>query len=53
MPKYLRPSGSTIELQDTPNMKAYAESNGWTPVEDKPKRVRRTKEQIEADKQAH
>lgn len=28
--KYLRPSGSTIEVNDTPETRALAEANGWT-----------------------
>lgn len=54
MPKYTRlETGSTIELQDTPEHKALAEKNGWILKEEKQKRTRRTKEQIEADKKAH
>lgn len=52
MPKYLRPSGLPIELKDTLEMKALAEKNGWS-LEEKQKRTRRTKEQIEADNKAH
>lgn len=29
MINWVRPSGTSIQLQDTPNMTAYAESNGW------------------------
>lgn len=48
--KWIRPSGSTIELADTENFTAFALDNGWKKAEaPKPKRVRRTKAQIEAD----
>jgi hypothetical protein len=32
MIKWKRESGSTIELNDTPEMIAYAESQGWSKV---------------------
>jgi len=36
---WTRPSGSTIELEDTPNMEKFAIDNGWT----KTKVVKKTK----------
>lgn len=51
MIKWTRPSGSAIELEDTENLNAFAESQGWL-REDKPKRKRRTKAEIEADQAA-
>ena len=47
--EWTRKTGSTIALKDTPEMRAFAESQGWTTGE-KVKRKRRTKEEMEADK---
>ena len=44
-----RLSGTFIKLKDTPEMKAFAESQGWVSGE-KPKRKRRTKEEMAAAK---
>jgi hypothetical protein len=57
MVTWVRQSGSEIELQDTENFNDMAKANGWkrkgaNPAEEKPKRIRRTKAQIEADKAA-
>jgi len=35
---YQRPSGNTIELEDTPNMRQLAADNGWTEVKPKKKK---------------
>jgi len=43
---YKRPSGSLIEVSDTPENRAYAEAQGWAEVkekEEKPKPKRATK----------
>jgi len=34
---FLRPSGTTIELQNTKNMKAFAKANGFKIKKDQPK----------------
>lgn len=38
MIKYKRKSGSIIELKDTPEMKEFAEKNGFIKIVDKPKK---------------
>lgn len=38
--KWVRPSGSEIETNDTEATVAYAEASGWTRAEDKPRRGR-------------
>jgi len=45
---WTRPSGSTIELEDTKNLNTFALSQGWTKEEVKAvvKRKRRTKEEM-------
>ncbi len=48
MINWVRPSGSEITTADTENLKAYGESQGWKVKEDKPKRTRRTKAEMEA-----
>ena len=40
---WTRPSGSTIELKDTPNMEKFATDNGWTKVKPASKKVKKTK----------
>ena len=59
MTKWIRPSGLPIELADTENLNNFAKAQGWVldkpkaePVENKPKRTRRTKAQMDADKEA-
>ena len=60
MIKWIRPSGLPIELADTENLNDFAKAQGWVldkpkaePVEEvKPKRTRRTKAQMDADKEA-
>ena len=40
---YMRPSGSTLEVNDTPETRALAEANGWVihkPVEKAPKKAK-------------
>ena len=39
MLKYKRKSGSIIELKDTPEIKAFAEKQGWEQVKKKPKKA--------------
>jgi len=46
---WMRPSGTPITTNDKKETIAFAESLGWKREGDKPKRVRRSKEQIEAD----
>lgn len=48
--KWLKPSGKEIETNDFDETIKFCKSLGWEIVEDKPKRKRRTKAQIEADK---
>ena len=43
---WIRESGSSITLEDTPNMKAFAKSAGWT----KAKKEKSAKEVPENDK---
>lgn len=54
MTTWTRQSGNTIELNDEEATIEKALSLGWTkgdkPAADKPKRTRRTKEQMEAAK---
>ena len=46
-----RPDSTPIETNDNPDNIAKAKSLGWTKAEaEKPKRTRRTKEEIEAAK---
>lgn len=45
--KYIRPSGLEIELEDTPEIAKFAESQGWKKAE---KRKRRNKAEMEADR---
>ena len=60
MIKWLRQSGTTIELADTENLIEFAEAQGWTrdkpeevkEVEVKPKRTRRNKAQMAAHREA-
>ena len=59
--KWIRPSGSIIELEDTPNLSELALSNGWTREQvqqevvtetaTKVKRTRRTRAQMEASRE--
>lgn len=46
MIKWIRPSGSVIELKDTKELESFATSQGWT--KDKPKRTRRSRPEMEA-----
>ena len=46
MIKWIRPSGSVIELKDTKELESFATSQGWT--KDKPKRTRRSRQEMEA-----
>jgi len=50
--KWIRPSGSIIETNDNKATIEHCVQLGWKHQEEniKPKRTRRTKEQIEADK---
>jgi hypothetical protein len=57
MIKWVKPSGVELETNDLKKTVAYCESLGWKrkgakPAEEKPKRIRRTKAQMEADKAA-
>ena len=45
MVKWIRGSGSVIELEDTENLNNYAKENGWTQA----KRKRRTNAEIKND----
>ena len=59
MTTWVRPSGTTINLADTPNLVEFAKSQGWTLAKSKiavvrdaalkVKRTRRTKAEMEAD----
>ena len=51
MIKWIRPSGSEIETNDSKETIEHCESLGWKKA-DKPKRKRRTKAEIEAAKEA-
>jgi hypothetical protein len=44
--KWIRPSGTSIELKDTPELDQFATASGWT--KEKSKRTRRTKAEMEA-----
>lgn len=39
--KYLRPSGTTIEVNDTPETRALAAANGWTEASKIPEAVKK------------
>jgi hypothetical protein len=58
MVTWVRQSGSEIELQDTENLNDMAKANGWKrkgvekPAQEKPKRPRRTKAEMEAARAA-
>lgn len=41
MVTYVRPSGSTMELADTPNMAQFAKDNGWKRKGAKEKEVKK------------
>jgi len=41
--KWTRPSGSPIELKDTPEMEKFATDNGWTKEVKKPKKSKAKK----------
>ena len=45
-----RPSGTTLTTNDSIDTVKHLKGLGWTVEGEKPKRTRRTKEQIEADK---
>lgn len=49
MVKWIRPTGSEIETNDDDRTIAACIDMGWELAEDKPKRTRRTKSEIEAD----
>ncbi len=50
---WTRPTGTTITTNDRKETIEHAEAQGWTrEVAEKPKRKRRTKAEIEADKLA-
>ena len=44
---WMRPSGNTIELKDTPNMEKFATDNGWTKA--KPEKKAKKKQSEKAD----
>ena len=51
--KWLRPSGTEITTNDSKETIEYGKSLGWKEIKpEKVKRIRRTKEQIEADNRA-
>ncbi len=49
---WIRPTGTTLTTNDRPQTIEHAEAQGWKREEEKPKRKRRTKAEIEADKLA-
>jgi hypothetical protein len=50
---YIRPSGTTIDLADTPNLRAFAEQRGWVPEGDKFNIETASKDELEAFAQEH
>lgn len=52
MIKWIKDNGQEIETNDRKETVDHCESIGWKRADDKQKRTRRTREQIEADKAA-